>query len=529
MGIGTSSSGVGHLAILVGLLLLALAVGWYACERWRLRHLRELAETARRLGGGDLSARPRHIPARGELGQLASAFSEMAEHLQTHKCRIEYLATRDGLTGLPNRSLLIDQVDRAIALAAQDDQALALAVLDLDRFKFLSDSLGVTAADDLLKRVAECLCAFVPEHSMVAHLGADEFAVLLPSQVLAASAIGSAARLTEVFRRGFNVLEREIHVTASIGIAVYPRDGRCGDALLNHARAAVGQVKKLGGNGVQAFTSTMKAEAVERLKFEQALRHALKEGEFHLHYQPKVELASGRISGMEALLRWHSPELGPVPPVHFIPLAEETGLIIPIGEWVLHTACAQYQAWRQMGLQPPPIAVNVSSRQFWHGNLDATVARILRETGCPAAGLELEVTESVVMRNIDDTAAALARLRRQGITISLDDFGTGYSSLNYLCHLPLNKLKIDRSFLGNLARDPRAGLLIREIVAIAHALDLAVITEGVETEVELDLLLKSGCDEAQGYLFSKPLPAEQLQALFGRQPFLSFSAEIKIL
>lgn len=502
-------------------LFIALAIGWHVRERMLLRRLRDLTDTARRLGTGDLWARPRLATSYGELGMLANALSDMARRMQTDQHRIEYLATRDGLTGLPNRAVLLERVEQEIAIAAQDGRSLALAVLDLDRFKLLSDCLGTPTADTLLKRVAERLCSISHEHCVVAHLGVDEFAILLPSQMLAASAIGAAARMAALFSQGFFIAERDIHVTASIGIALFPSDGSSGDALLVHARAALHQVKKQGGNGVQAFTAEMKAEAVERLKFEQALRHALEKEEFLLHYQPKVNLRNGCISGMEALLRWDSPELGLVSPAHFIPLAEETGLIIPIGEWVLRTACAQHEAWRQMGLAPSPIAVNVSSRQFWHGNLDVTVARILRETGCPPAGLELEVTESVVMRNIDETAVALAHLRRQGITISLDDFGTGYSSLNYLCRLPLNKLKIDRSFLQNLTHNPRAVLLIREIVSIAHALDLEVVTEGVETALELDFLVKSGCDEAQGYFFSKPLPAEQCRAQFARQPFLN--------
>lgn len=509
--------------------MLALGLGLVMSEQLLLRRLRDLTVTARRLGAGDLAARPQQTPDHGELGQLAQAFTEMAERLQTHEQHIEHLVTRDGLTGLPNRFLLVERANQAILQAKRDQQCMALAVLDLDRFKFLNDSLGSVRADTLLMSVAERLRNLAPVDAMVAHLGADEFAVLLPDQAQDGGAEAAAAKLSELFLRPFQVMERTIHVSVGIGIALYPSDGDNGDKLLAHARAAVHHIKQNGGNGIQAYTAQMKADAVERLRIEQALSLALKRDELVLHYQPKIDLKTGRMSGMEALLRWNCAELGLVSPARFIPLAEETGLILPIGEWVLQEACRQHQAWRRAGLEPPPVAVNVSARQFWHGDLATTVAQILQETSCSASSLELEVTESVVIHDIDDTVIALEELVKLGITVSLDDFGTGYSSLSYLRRLPLDKLKIDRSFLHNLVDDPHAAMLIREIISIAHTLDLAVITEGVESADEVDFLLDCGCDEVQGYYFSKPLPAEQFQSLLLKQSCSSTTSAISSL
>ena len=510
---------IGTLIFAAGMVLI---LGWVMSDRLLLRRLSDLTATARRLGAGDLEARPRIPPDGGELGELAKAFEDMALGLQEHQRHIEYLATRDGLTGLPNRYLLMERTTQAIPLAANAGHCLALTVIDIDRFKFINDSLGAPFGDALLRAIAERLQASETQQNTVARLGADEFAMLLTDLPEANSAVAAAARLGEAFDHPFTVNGQEIHVTSSIGIALFPSDGEAAEWLLTHAQSAMRQVKQLGGNGSQTYTSQKNAEASERLKLEQALRLALQRDEFQLHYQPKVDLHTGQISGIEALLRWQNPELGMVSPAHFIPLAEETGLIIPIGEWVMRTACLQRKTWQDAGLTPPAVAVNVSPRQFWHGDLSAMVARVLSETHCDPDGLELEITESVVIRNIDDTVAALTALGELGIAVSMDDFGTGYSSLAYLRRLPLDKLKIDRGFVSDLEHDPEAAVLIREIIVIAHALGLTVITEGVEKAAELDILIKSGCDEVQGYYFSKPLPAEQFQHLLSERIFPGF-------
>lgn len=319
------------------------------------------------------------------------------------------------------------------------------------------------------------------------------------------------------FASPFAVGEHELHLSASLGLAVYPEDGNNTAMLLQHAHSALHSAKQEGGACCRFYTRRMSADAAERIRLDQALRGALERGEFELHYQPQIDLRSGVITGVEALIRWRHPELGLVSPARFIPLAEETGLIVVLGEWVMRTACAQMAAWQQAGQAPQRIAVNLSARQLWQGHAVQMVAGVLRETGLSPGCLELEITESVVMRDGAEALQALSDLRELGITLALDDFGTGYSSLSHLRSLPLNKLKIDRSFVQELTTRSDVAVLVQQIIQIGHAFRLRVVAEGVETREAVDFLARSGCDEAQGFYFGKPLPAQDIEVLLRQQ------------
>jgi len=500
------------LLMLAGLLCV-LVLGWLAAERLVLRRVRDLADTARSFGSGDLAARPRITPDDGELGDLARAFEDMAVGLQEHQQLVEYLATRDSLTNLPNHSLFLDRAAQAMAGAARRKRCFAIAILTIDRLEVISDSLGRGHGDALLLAVARRLEATLRSEDTAAHFEAGEFAVLWSDLECADDAVAAATQLVEGFATPFVIEGEQLHVSISVGVAFYPGDGESVPTLIKHAHSAMHQVQMVGGNGVQCYTPQMTADAAERLRMEQSMRRALERGEFELHYQPKVDVATGGMAGVEALIRWRHPELGMIAPNRFIPLAEETGLIVPIGEWVLRNACEQIRAWQNAGLSPVSVAVNLSARQFWQGGIAPLLQGILAETGVDAHLIELEVTESAIMRDMDATVEALHELRELGSSISIDDFGTGYSSLGYLRRLPLNKLKIDRSFIKDITQDPTAALLTRQIIAIAHALGLTVVAEGVEHEAELAFLAQNDCDQIQGYYFSRPLPAADIRQL----------------
>jgi diguanylate cyclase (GGDEF)-like protein len=492
---------------------MALVFGWLAAERLVLRRVRDLGDTARQFGAGDLAARPRISPDGGELGDLARVFEEMATGLKENQQLVEYLATRDSLTNLPNQSLFVDRAAMAMAWAARRNRSFALAVVNVDRLDVISDSLGRSHGDELLLAVAKRLESCMRSEDTLAHFEGSEFGVLWGDLEGAGAAVAAAAQLAEGFANPFEIEGGQLHVSASIGVALYPQDGESVQTLIKHAHSAMHRVKEAGGDGVQCYAPQMTADAAERLRLEQAMRMALVRGEFELHYQPKVDLDSGGMAGMEALIRWRHPELGMISPARFIPLAEETGLIVGIGEWVMRTACKQIRTWQDAGLSPVSVAINLSARQFWQGGLASLLQSILAETGVDGALVELEVTESAIMRDLDSTVAALFELRELGCSISIDDFGTGYSSLGYLRRLPLNKLKIDRSFVMDITQDPTAALLTREIINIAHALGLTVIAEGVEHEAELAFLAQNSCDQIQGFYFSRPLPAADIQQL----------------
>jgi len=426
--------------------------------------------------------------------------------------QLRHLATHDELTGLANRVLLLDRLEQAIHYAQRSRRLVAVLLLDLDRFKVLNDSLGHSVGDELLAGTAQRLRAVVREMDSVARLGGDEFAILLGELAEENDAGPVARKVLEQLSRPYQLGDREITVTASLGISLYPRDGGDGETLLRNADVAMYRAKEEGGC-FRFFAPEMNLRIMETLEMEADLRRALERGELCLYYQPKVALATGRISGAEALLRWRHPERGMVAPGTFIPLAEETGLILPIGEWVIGEVCAQLRRWRDEGVPVVPVAANLSARQFRREDLADSVRRFLQERDLEPELLEMELTESMIMRDPQAAAATMRQFKDLGVSLALDDFGTGYSSLNYLRRFPVDSLKIDRSFIGDAADDPSAAAVVTSIVAIAHSLGLQAVAEGVETRRQLDFLRQCGCDSFQGFYFSRPLPAGEFASL----------------
>ena len=424
-----------------------------------------------------------------------------------YEAEIRHQATHDALTGLPNRTMLHNYLQRAIQSARQKGMLTAVVFVDLDQFKYINDSLGHQVGDELLKTVAQRLVSCVRESDMVARQGGDEFVLVLQHQP-------DEANITEVLQRILNAVsrpwlagEREFLITCSIGVSRCPTDGRDVETLLKNADLAMYKAKELGRNNFQYFARWMDTQISNRLEMLVSLRRALDRDEFRLYYQPKISMATGHIIGAEALIRWLVPEQGMVPPDRFIPFAEETGLIVPIGEWVLRTACAQNKAWQDAGLAPIPVAVNLSPRQL-DQSLPEFVRQVLAESCLAASWLELEITENVVMKDAEKTVATLNALKRLGLQISVDDFGTGYSSLSYLRRFPVDALKIDKSFVRDIALDSDSAAIVKAVISLGHILNLRVVAEGVEDEEQYRFLLKNGCDEVQGYYFGKPVPAE---------------------
>ena len=456
----------------------------------------------------------------GEIIQYAAVFSDISERKRTEE-RIKNLAFFDVLTGLPNRRLFTDRLQLAVANATRHNQSLAVMFLDLDLFKRINDSLGHGVGDQVLIETARRLSRCVREGDTVARLGGDEFTVLLPQIEPIESVARLAERLLSQIKQPVLIDGHELYVTASIGIAIYPDNGPGLEALIKNADTAMYRAKDLGRNGFQLYSPAMNARSFERLAMESALRHALKRNEFRLAYQVKVDLVSGRMSGVEALVRWHHPEMGLVPPNDFIPLAESLGVISDIGEWVLREACRQCQQWRDLGLPPVRIAVNVSALQFHETDIPLVVGSALRDTGLPPHLLELELTESVLMQRVDEVAEVLRDLRAMGVRISIDDFGTGYSSLSYLKRMPIDALKVDRSFINDIFSEDggvaeEGGSIVSTIITLAHNLRLKAIAEGVETVAQAYFLRQRGCDEVQGFLISRPVSGEDLISLFDR-------------
>ncbi len=442
--------------------------------------------------------------------------SQIGQFLARRKAeeRVRHLAHFDDLTGLPNRSTFNQRLQHALAQAQRHAKPLAVLFIDLDRFKIINDTLGHDAGDRVLRQVAERFGECLRESDTVARLGGDEFVVLieeLPDPVHVASI---AQKILTAVAEPFILEAQEFQITASIGISTYPDDSADMPTLLQNADIAMYRAKEQGKNNYQFYSAQMNVHSVERLTLESGLRRAVERHEFVLHYQAKIEMQSGRITGMEALVRWQPPDKPLVPPAQFIPLAEETGLIVPIGEWVLKTACARNKSWQDRGLPPLRVAVNLSPRQFAHEQLLQDVARILAETGLDPTTLEFEITESMVMHNPQHAVKLLNELKAMGIHLSIDDFGTGYSSLSYLKRFPIDSVKIDRSFIRDIPDDPDDAAITQAIIAMAHGLRLTVIAEGVETNGQVRFLRDHGCDEIQGYYFSKPLPeAEFLHLL----------------
>lgn len=426
---------------------------------------------------------------------------------------IQQLINYDTLTGLPNRNLLHDRLKLAIAQSAREQHLMAVLILDLDRFKRINDTLGHRAGDKLLLAVSQRLSACVRDSDTLARLGGDEFVILM-TNVGHEEAISTVAqKILAILAEPAYVDGHEIYTTGSIGIAVYPMDGEDGHALLKHADLAMYQAKEQDRNNVQFFSREMNIKVLERMILENSMRKALEREEFFLMYQPQVDARSGQIVGMEALVRWEHPDLGVLAPDKFIYLAEETGMIIPLGEWVIREACRQNKAWQTDGFPPLRVAVNLSGRQFSQQSLDEAVAAILLETGLEAEWLELELTESTLMKNVEANIQLLRKLKEMGVSLSIDDFGTGYSSISYLKHFPISRLKIDRSFVRDITTNPDDAAIAEIIIAMAQTLKLHVTAEGVETRAQMEFLSFHNCIEMQGYLFSRPLKADAFTQL----------------
>ena len=449
------------------------------------------------------------VPVEGGIVAIVRDISErkLAEERMLH------LAHHDMLTGLPNRSLITDRLELTIAQAQRNGGSVLMAFIDLDGFKLVNDGLGHNAGDELLKVMAERMAGCLRAGDTVGRFGGDEFVLLLTESGQVGDAAPVLERVREAVLQSISLGGQEVQVSCSIGVAVYPNDGGDAETLLMHADAAMYRAKDMGKNNCQFYTGEMNAHIEEKLALLEGLRGALDDGQFRLVYQPKVDLRDGRVFGVEALVRWDHPEQGVIGPDRFIPLAEESGMIVALGEWVLRTACQQNRAWQDAGLAPLCISVNVSPRQFEEQMLVPRVARALADSGLAAEWLELEVTEGVIMRDLQQAVAKMAELRAMGVSLSIDDFGTGYSSLSALKSFPISTLKIDKSFVRDLGRSEGDEAIASSIIGLAHRLKLRVIAEGVETEQQRSFLRENGCDEMQGYLFSRPLAPEQLVKL----------------
>ena len=432
--------------------------------------------------------------------------------------RIRHMAHHDELTGLPNRSLIRDRLDQAIRHARRNGRCVAVAFIDLDGFKLVNDGLGHNAGDELLKVVGARMAGCMQRDDMLGRFGGDEFVIILADQPDDPMAV---APVLEKIRQAVNepilLDNQEVQVGCSMGVVMYPRDGDDPNTLMMNADAAMYRAKELGKNAFQFYAREMNASVEEKLVLLEGLRNALECRQFSLLYQPKVDLRSGRIFGVEALIRWQHPEHGMVSPARFIALAEESGLIIPIGDWVLQTACRQASAWCDAGLPRVAMSVNVSPRQFEEKRLVERVAHALHDSGLPAGALEIEVTEGLIMRDLAQSVGKMGELKAMGVNLSIDDFGTGYSSLSALKSFPISTLKIDKSFVSDLADNPGDQAIALAVISLGHRLNLRVLAEGVETEQQRRFLLDNDCDEMQGYLFSRPLPPDEVEALLRRQ------------
>ena len=445
----------------------------------------------------------------GMLIHYVSVFSDISHIKETEK-QLHHQAHHDSLTGLPNRLLLNARLEHTIQMAQREATNVAVLFLDLDHFKKVNDSLGHAAGDHLLKLVAKRLLLSVREGDTVARLGGDELAIVLGSLNHSRDAAMTAREVLDGLSEPFELEEHDIFVSASIGISIYPQDGRDAPALLKNADVAMYIAKSEGRNAYHFYSEDLTIKACESLSLETDLYRALERNELLLHYQPQISLQSGCIVGVEALVRWLHPEIGLIPPSSFIPLAEENGLIEAIGIWVLRNACAQAKAWQEDGLTPFRVAVNLSGRQLRNDNIALEVRNILEETGLDPCYLELELTESSVMKQAEQALKRLNALRELGITTAIDDFGTGYSSLSYLKLFPIDRLKIDRSFVRDIPHDANDVAIVKAIVTLGHSLNLSVVAEGVETQAQRELLTSIGCDEMQGYLYSAPRTASEL-------------------
>ncbi|MFQ5639286.1 MAG: EAL domain-containing protein [bacterium] len=442
-----------------------------------------------------------------------TAHKQMIDELEKARRLERHLAYHDALTNLPNRKLLYDRLGQALARAKRYGHKVAVLFLDLDRFKPINDSLGHNIGDRVLKAVAQRLRNCTRESDTVARLGGDEFTVILDHIIQTQDAVKVAQKILRELSEPFVIDGKEVLLTTSIGISLYPNDGAAMDSLVSRADIAMYRAKNQGGNRYEFYNASMDAAAFELLEQEESLRQAIEKNELVLHYQPQVDLSSYQIIGVEALVRWQHPEIGLLAPSKFIALAEETGLIVPLGEWVMRTACVQNKTWQEAGLPPLRVSINLSPRQFRVMRLKETVQKILEETGLRPDRLVLEITESNAMQNVDYSISTLKMLKEMGVQIAIDDFGTGYASLSYLKRFPFDILKIDRSFVKGLHTDHDDLAIVSAIVAMAHSLKLKVLAEGVEDEEQLVHLRSLKCDEFQGFYFSRPVPAESFTEL----------------
>lgn len=458
----------------------------------------------------------RHAIRSGDSMVIVGVLRDITERKQAEQ-RMYQLAHYDTLTGLPNRTLFYETLTRTLLLSAEKDVSAAIMFIDLDHFKKINDTIGHAAGDELLSQFSNRLMQCVRVRDTIGRLGGDEFAVILLMPNGPPGALTVAAKIRNALGAPFILQGHEVTVTASIGITLYPDDAGDADTLLKYADTAMYQAKHAGRDNYRFFTSRMNADMLSRLALEKALRQAIEKQEFELYYQPKVQLSSGRIVGLEALLRWERPGYGLVMPNTFIPMLEETGLIVKVGSWVVATACKQLGAWAGTDIGQVQISVNVAGRQFLEGDLEADVRAGLSDNGIDGDMLELELTESSLMANTNSTITKLKNMKQLGVQIAIDDFGTGYSSLAYLRRFPVDKLKIDIAFIRNVISVPDDAAIVLAIIGLAHNLQMEVVAEGVETVDQLDYLKRHHCDQVQGYYFSRPLPVEEIEAMLREQ------------
>ena len=501
-------------------ILLATTLLFGIFKKLIITPIRKLSLAASEMGRGQVLVAI-DIDSNDEIGELAATFREMGKNLNHYHQQVRYVAYHDSLTGLPNRVMFKDYLNRATAEARRDRQELAILFLDLDNFKRINDTLGHQSGDKLLEAFADRLSKhlretdIISQHSredasrVIARLAGDEFIILLPRTSGPGEAQKVANRILKSLSEPFVISMQELYVSASIGIAMYPEDGETAGDLLKNADIAMYHAKKRGRNNFQYYSSKLNEESAEKLKIEGRLRHALENNALDLHYQPQVNLATGQISGVEALLRWEDSELGKIGPDVFIPIAEEFGLIVQISEWVINEACRQAQQWITAFKSPLTMSINISAVHFNNQSLEAMIADALKKTGLNPRHLELELTETSILQDLDQATETLEAFKCMGLQLALDDFGTGYSSLSYLMKLPFDKLKIDQSFIRNLRTETKGTAIVSAIISMSHSLGMSVIAEGVEQKEHMQVLLQMRCDDVQGFYISRPLTAEK--------------------